>query len=150
LKTGTAIALAGAAFLLFFIAPTALAAGTLVFYPGAVTGISLVGSAPILQFTLQVQNTSGTSVTINAFAGNISCNNQLIGNVYNFSPVTIPARSSVALPVTAQLAATSIVNNIIAAFQASNTSETISLQGTVNAEGLNIPVSLTFNIGALI
>ena len=150
MKTGTALALGAAAFILFFVAPTALAAGTLVFYPGAVTGISMVGSVPILTFTIQVQNTSSTAITINSFAGNISCNNQLIGNVYNFTPTTIPARSSVSLPVTAQLAVTSIVNDIIAAFQASNTTQVLTLAGTVNASGLNVPVSLTFNVGAIV
>jgi LEA14-like dessication related protein len=150
LKTGTALLIGGLAFLFLFVAPTAIAAGTLVFYPGAVSAFNFVSGVPIIQFTLQVQNTSSTPLVINSFAGNISCNNQLIGNVYNFTPVTIPAMGTVSVPVTAQLAATSVVNDIIAAFQAANTTQVLTLAGTANVGGLNIPVSLTFNVGALV
>jgi hypothetical protein len=148
LKSDEKLLLAGGLFaFIYFWGSKGLAASNLVFYPGSVSGMSFNGSTPTVQFTMQVQNTSGTDLTINSFAGNIFSSDTLIGNVYNFTPVLIPAGSMAVITVNAQLNAVSIVNDIIRAFQMKNFSENLDVNATANVQGIQVPVNLSFNVG---
>lgn len=123
------------------------AISNLVFSPGSVTGIDIQGTVPFVYFTVFVQNTAGTGVTIDSFAGNIWANGQLIGNVSNFSPVYLAPNSQTSVPITAQLGFLGIVNEIIAAFQNRNTSQQIEVKGYANGVGFQVPVNIKLLVG---
>jgi hypothetical protein len=124
------------------------ALGDLIFSPGAVTGAAFSGSSPLLNVTILVQNTSGSSLQLNSFAGNVLSNGNLIGNVSNFSPITIPGNSQLLMPVTLLLQPIGIVNDIIQAVQNSHFIQNISIKGQANVNNFQLPVNVNFSVGS--
>lgn len=123
------------------------AAGHLIFFPGNITGMGFDNSTPYAQLTIQVQNTSNVSINLYSLAGQVYANNILIGNVSNFSPVTITGNSQVLIPVTIQFFLIGAVNDLIRSFQTNSFSQDISVEGYVNAANFQVPLKLTFKIG---
>jgi LEA14-like dessication related protein len=117
------------------------------FFPGTISAMDMVGANPVISFTIQAQNTSGTALTINSLSGNISQGSTLIGNVYNFTPVTLPPQSNTAILVTAQLSALTITNDIVQAFQNGLAPTTITVQCVANVNGVQVPINLTYTVG---
>jgi len=145
-KTGWLV-LGGAIVLaLYSVGSYALAGLNLVFLPGSVSSVVMSGANPLITFTIQVQNTSSTSLTINSLAGNIIANGTLIGNISSFTPTTIPPGVTL-LPVTANLQAVSLVSSILNIFQNNSGSQALALQGSANVGGIPVPLNLTYTIG---
>lgn len=103
--------------------------------------------APQMKFAVIVQNTSSIPLTINSFAGNIIANDTIIGNVYNFSPVAIPANGQSIILVTAQLQVIGLVSDLFNVWQYRNTQQDVKIQGFANAGFIQIPINLKFSIG---
>lgn len=123
------------------------AAGNLVFFPGNITGFSLNGLSPIIQAELVVENTNNVSFTIMSIAASVSSNGTLIGNVSNFTQFQIPGNSQATIPLTLVLQPIGIVNNIIGIITGGSGGTTIQIEGSINANGIQAPISLTYKIG---
>ncbi len=119
----------------------------LIFAFGNVSSLDLVGTTPVLTFTIIAQNTSTTDIQVNSFAGNLYANNLLVGNVSNFTPVIIAANSNTAIPVQAQLGLIGIVNDIITAFQTKNAVQNLHIDGAINVLGQQVPIKMDFAVG---
>jgi hypothetical protein len=148
LNTTTRVVLGAAAVYALYHVYKLNATGKLNFYPGTVQSIEFVGSSPYLSFTLLVQNTSSVEVTINSLAGNIYSGNTLLGNIFQSSPIVVPANSQASPVITAQLSLVSIVNDLIRAFDFKDFQEKISFEGNANVGGVQIPLDLQFTIGS--
>lgn len=122
-------------------------AANLIFIPGNIGNIDLAGINPTITVDLIVQNTSNTSFTINSFAGTVTSDGQIIGNVSNFTPVFISANSQTAIPVRLTLFPISLVDHIINAIITRNYKKVLSVDGSLNAEGIQVPLQLAYNIG---
>lgn len=149
LKTGEGIALAAGALILgnYFFKGRAL--GNLIFSPGAVTGMRFdTSGSPVIDFTLQVQNTSSVGLRVDSIAGNVFSNSQLIGNVSTFTPVQIQGNAVTYVQVSARLRILGLVNDLIRAFQYKNISQAVQLQGFANVEGIQMPLNINFTVGA--
>lgn len=133
-----------AAFVLF---AKARALSNLVFTPGAINNFGFADGVPVADFTVLVQNTSSAGLTINSFAGNITSNNTLVGNVYNFTPVDVPANSQTSVNISIQFKPLGIVNDIIRAFQNSNFGQVVTVDGYANVSGIQLPLHLNFSVG---
>lgn len=134
----------------------AKAAGNLTFFPGNVTNAYFEGSTPVLEVSILVQNTSGTSLTLQSFAANVMArqidSTIVVGNASGFSPISIPANSEGAIVVRLRLLPIGIVTDIIRAFQMKNYKQTITLVGGANIAGfppVRVPINLPFSIGAV-
>ncbi len=123
------------------------AASNLVFAPGEVTGISIQGTNPIINFNVAVQNTSDTSLQLQSFAGNIFMDNQLIGNVSAFQPVLIAANSQTQFPVTGVLQGLQVINQLITAWNTNSIQKKVIIDGSINGIGFQVPVKLDFIVG---
>lgn len=123
------------------------AISNLIFSPGSVTGLEMRGTVPFIYFTVYVQNTAGTSVTVDSFAGNIFANNQLVGNISSFTPVRISANSQTSVPLTAQLGLIGIVDTIIQAFAGRSISQEINVVGFANGVGFQVPINIKLMVG---
>jgi len=121
------------------------AAGYLQYYPGNITGFSLI--PPVITVDLVVQNTSNITFTINSLAANVTSDGTQIGNISDFTPVVIPANSQGAVPLTLRLLPIGIVNDIISIITGGVGSRTILIKGTVNANGVQQPFELPFKVG---
>jgi LEA14-like dessication related protein len=121
------------------------AAGNLQYYAGNITGYSLV--PPLITVDLMVQNTSNVTFTINSLAANVTSDGTQIGNISDFTPVTIPANSQGAVPLTLRLLPIGLVNDIISIITGGSGSRNILIQGTVNANGVQQPFELPYKIG---
>ena len=133
--------------LAFVIYSKVRAVTNLIFSPGTVTGIDLVGGVPFIYFTVFAQNTASTGIQVDSFAGNIWANNQLVGNVSSFQPIYIAPNSQTQIPVTAQLGLFNIVNDIISSFNTGNVQQQIEVRGYVNGTGFQVPVNIKLTVG---
>lgn len=123
------------------------AASNLIFFPGNITGFSLNGLSPTLQAELIVQNTNNTSFNVMSIAASVTSNGTLIGNVSNFSPFQIPGNSQATIPLTLVLQPIAIVNNIIGIITGGSGQTELSITGSLNADGIQAPISLTYKLG---
>lgn len=123
------------------------AAGNLQFFPGNITGLSLSGLSPQLTAELIVQNTNNVSFTVFSIAASVSSNGTLIGNVSNFQPIQIPGNSQAVIPLTLILQPIALVNNIIGVVTGGSGNTKIQIQGSLNADGIQAPIDLTYQIG---
>lgn len=123
------------------------AAANLIFFPGNITGFSLNGLSPTLQAELIVQNTNNVSFNVMSIAASVTSNGTLIGNVSNFSPFQIPGNSQATIPLTLVLQPIAIVNNIIGIITGGSGQTELSITGSLNADGIQAPISLTYKLG---
>lgn len=123
------------------------AASNLVFSPGKVTGVSIQGTNPILYFNVLVQNTSDTNLSLQSFAGNIFMDNQLIGNVSAFTPFVIASNSQTEFPVVGTLQGLQIINQLITAWNTNSIQKKVTVDGSINGIGFQVPVKLDFIVG---
>lgn len=137
----------GIGLLAFILLSKARALGNLVFTPGTVQSMAFVGSTPVAQVSINAQNTSSASITINAFAGNVYSNNTLVGNIASFTPVLIPGNSITPVTVGIQFMLMGVANDIVNAFSSNNFSQDIKITGYANVSGLQLPVNLDFSFG---
>lgn len=146
-QTRNTLIVAGVGLLGFVMWSKYRAISNLVFSPGSITGMDLIGGVPFIYFTVFVQNTASTGVQVDSFAGNIWANGQLIGNVSNFQPIYIPPNSQTIVPVTAQLGLFGIVNTIVDAFQNGNIKQSINVTGYANGVNIQVPINIKMIVG---
>lgn len=125
----------------------ARALSNLIFSPGQVTGMSFQDSSPLLRFSVAIQNTSSASLTINSLAGVLFSNGTMIGNVYNFVPLVIPANAMVYADVNVQLKTLGIVNDVIQAFTSKSFTQNVNFEGYANVMGAQFPLQFAFTVG---
>jgi len=123
------------------------AAGSLVFYPDNITGLSFEGASPVVQASILVQNPSNTSFTFQSFAASATSDGVLVGNVSNFTPVSIGANSEGLMPIKIRLLLLSAANDVIDAIQNRNVKKKLELKGTINTNGVPVPITLNYEIG---
>lgn len=146
-RSDTYLLLAAAAGVGYWFYSKARALGNLVFSPGTVLGMQFINGMPVITLSIIVQNTSGASLFLQSFAGNVYSNDTLIGNVYNFVPVSIPGNSQISMPVQVQLQPLGVANDIINAFSTGNFTQQIDIRGGANVNGFQLPVIINFAVG---
>ena len=137
--------LGGAA--LLYIGNQARSVANLTFFPNGITGMAFEGLSPVAYLSVLVQNTSNVAIDLNSLSGSVLVDNTLVGNISNFSPIRINANAETVMPLKVRFAILGIVNDIIQSFQQGNFQKNIVLEGTVNANGVQVPLTLTFQIG---
>jgi LEA14-like dessication related protein len=147
-KNDRFIIIAGAIAVAYWFYSKGRALGNLVFTPGTVNSVTMTGGAPLLSLNISVQNTSSASLRIDSLAANVLSNGSLVGNVYNFSPVDIPADSQIYMPVFVKLEMIGLANDIITAIQFRSTTQKIQVRGSANVNGIQLPLSVDFAIGS--
>lgn len=123
------------------------AAGNLVYFPGNITGFSLSGISPVITADLIIQNTNNISFTVYSVAASVTSNGTLIGNVSNFTPITIPGNSQTTIPLTLVLQPIAIVNNILGIITGGVGNTEIKVSGSLNANGMQVPIELPYKVG---
>lgn len=146
METGEALLLIGGAVALYEYNQYR-AGGNLNFFPGQVTDMSFEGLNPVATAELLIQNTSNVTFTINSLSGSVTLNGTLIGNISDFTPVTIGGNSEGYIPLKLRLLTLTIVQNLINAFGGGAIKENLVVTGSVNANGVQVPLSITYQIG---
>lgn len=123
------------------------AASNLVFFPGRITGFSIQGFSPEITAELIVQNTNNISFYVTSLAASVTSNGTLIGNVSNFTPVTIAGNSQTTIPLLLILQPLALTNNIIGIITGGSGSTEIKISGQLNADGIQAPIDLVYKIG---
>ena len=141
-----ALLLLGGAALLYVLNQTR-SIGNLNFYPDRIASMAFEGMSPVAYATVLVQNTSNVSIELNSLVGSLFMNDTLVGNVSNFTPLLIQDNSETILPLKIRLQLIGIVNDIIDGFQLGNFHQDLRFEGTVNANGVQVPLSFTYTIG---
>lgn len=123
------------------------AAGNLIFVPGNIHSVDLQGFSPVLVVNLFVQNTSNVDFTLNSLAATITSEGTQVGNVSNFNAVLIPGNSQTTVPLHLSLFPLGIVDNIIHALSGGSVKREFIIDGSVNANGQQVPLKLNFKVG---
>ncbi len=123
------------------------AAGNLVFFPGTITAMDFENTGPVAYGTIIVQNTSNATLSINSIAANVFTNGQLIGNLSEFGEVLIPGNGQAQIPVKITFQLLGIVNDIVQAFKTGHFKQDLSIEGYVNAGGVQAELKLTYKVG---
>lgn len=117
------------------------------YLPGNITGFSLQGLSPTITAELIIQNTSNLSFTINSLVGSVTSNGTQIGNVADFTPVSVPANSQGVIPLTLTLLPVGIVNEIVSILSGNTGTRDILIHGSVNANGIQQAFDIPYKIG---
>ena len=120
----------------------------LTYYPAGVKNISFEGISPVMTLRLAVQNTSNQTFTLNSIAGNVFCDDTLIGNASNFIAQTVNRNSQTIFEIKVKLSPLGIVNEIIQAFQYGNFSKELEFEGYANLDNWQVPINLKFKVGS--
>ena len=131
----------------FWLYSKSRALASLVFTPGTIRGMQMTGGGIVVDLTIIAQNTSSATLQVDSFAGNVTCDGSIIGNISDFIPVFIPANSQSLVPVTISMNPLDLVNEILRAWNTSSTQKTINISGYANVSGAQLPVALSFKIG---
>jgi hypothetical protein len=121
-------------------------AGFLNFFPGNVTAMSFEGSTPVASADLLIQNTSNVDFTINSLSANVYIDGTLVGNVSDFTPILVPANSENAFPLKIRFLLLTIIQDVISAFQTGSYQKTLHITGSVNANGNQAGLDLTYTV----
>lgn len=124
------------------------AVGNMIFLPGQILSFGYIGSLPTVQFSVFVQNTSGTPVTLNSLAANVFTSGQLIGNLSQFEPILIAPNAQTQITLTATLRPITLVTELTQLFLNKLYQRNILIEGYANANGLQFPVKLNLTLGA--
>lgn len=126
---------------------TASAASRINFTLGNI-GISSSGITPIVQLTVLAQNPTDKSITISSIVGNVLLNGQLIGNIPPVGfPITVAANSQSQIPISVMLQGLSLISDVVSMLSGTaGLSAVVSLTGTVNVDGLLLPLNLSYRI----
>jgi LEA14-like dessication related protein len=94
-----------------------------------------------------IQNPTNTPFTFTSFAASATSDGILVGNVSNFTPVAIAANSEGLMPVKIRLLLITAANGVIDAIQNRHVKKNLVIEGTINTNGVPVPVSLNYEIG---
>jgi hypothetical protein len=99
----------------------------------------------VLDYNLQflVQNVSNTSAQLNALAGTVSINNNVVGNLSNFQPVTVPATAQQEVNVDFKPNLIGLTSEALQLLGSSGQTLTFAVNGTMNVNGLLLPFNVT-------
>lgn len=117
------------------------------FYPKKVYDIKMDGVTPVLKIGLAIQNTSNQFLMLHSLAGNVYCNDFLIGNVSAYTPTRIGANGETILILSIRLSLIGIVQDIIRAFNGGGWKQKINLDARANIDRYQIPVKVSYQIG---
>ncbi len=123
------------------------AAGHLVFFPGGITGLAFEDSSPVVSGTIIIQNTSNVEFTFASVAGNVYSDGILVGNASSFTSITVAPNSEGQLSIKIRLLLLSAANDVIDAIQNGYIKKKLTLDGSVNANGTQVPLKLEYQIG---
>lgn len=105
------------------------------------------GITPVIKITLAVQNISNRQFNITGFTGVLYAGDKVLGNVSQFNPVVIMPTKETFYTINVRLSPIALVSDIVSKItQGTGLSYDLRIIGTMNAEGLLVPVSLNFVI----
>jgi len=118
-----------------------------------VSGMSLGmnGLNLVVSINLVVQNPTNQIFNVAAIVANVGLisgtpsQEQLLGNVAGFMPVTIPATSQANVPLTVTISGLSLISDIVNIFNGSaGVTAQLHITGTVNANSTLLPIDVKY------
>ena len=133
-------AVAGGAVLWWYLANKKKAAGLLNIDLSAVGISSSGGFIPNVKLTFKASNPTNTPITVKSILGNVFVNDTQIATVSDFTGFTIPANGSTEFST---IVAPNIAGALSSVTSLLSSGANITFSGTVNAEGLTVPITKT-------
>lgn len=135
----------GAAFLVWFLVTKKSAESLSYYFKGF--SLSFDGITPVLKITIAIQNITNRNFNITGFTGNLFAGDVFIGNVSNIDPVVVEKGKETLYVLNVRLSLVSLVSDIISKIvQKEGLDYSLYLVGTLNAEGVLIPVNFNFTV----
>jgi hypothetical protein len=105
------------------------------------------GLTPVLTLNLLIQNPSNSTFLVKAVSGNLYSKGELIGNVSNFTQITVGPASQVEYPLYIRLSLLGVVTDIVKLFSGGGLQQQIEFKGVVNANDTTFPIDFKYVIG---
>lgn len=99
-----------------------------------------------IQLQFVVQNVSNTAININSMTGVVTVNDNTLGNISTFTPVSVPANSQAPVNVTLQVSLISLPGALVDLFTNSGGELDFNATGNVNIGGLIHNIIVPFNL----
>jgi len=108
-------------------------------------GLSMNGLNPVISMNLVVQNPTNQIFNVAAIVANVALNNEPIGNVAGFTPVTIAAASQANVPLTVTISGLSLISDVVNILNGTaGVSALLHITGTVNANATLLPIDVQY------
>jgi hypothetical protein len=105
------------------------------------------GLIPVISLNLLAQNPTNSSFVVQSIVANAFVNGEQVGNVSDFTPVSIGPNSQGSIPLTVLMNAAVVVEDVLNILTgAAGVSAVVSVVGTANISGLVLPVNLSYKI----
>lgn len=139
--------IAGGAYYLYTLIAKGGAAASLN-YRVVKVSISFDGLTPILQLTIGVQNPTNQSFTIRSIVGDITSNDNYLANVSSFTASYIVPNAESLLQINARVSVLGLASDVYDTITGnSDIRQNIKFAGSVNVDGVVIPLKLNYAIG---
>jgi hypothetical protein len=96
-----------------------------------------------LKLDVALKNNTSTVVNLESIVGVISVNNQIVVNVNYTTPLTIEAGKTTILTISTNILNTTFLTQLLQLIQ--NKTAIVNFKGTVNAQGLILPINYDYN-----
>jgi hypothetical protein len=96
-----------------------------------------------LKLDVALKNNTSTVVNLESIVGVISVNSQIVGNVNYTTPLTIEAGKITILTISTNILNTTFLTQLLQLIQ--NKTAIVNFKGTVNAQGLILPINYDYN-----
>jgi hypothetical protein len=96
-----------------------------------------------LKLDVALKNNTSTVVNLESIVGVISVNSQIVGNVNYTTPLTIEAGKTTILTISTNILNTTFLTQLLQLIQ--NKTAIVNFKGTVNAQGLILPINYDYN-----
>jgi LEA14-like dessication related protein len=108
----------------------------------------LQGITPVLDIYIGVQNPTGGTFTVQSVAGKVTANDEYLGDLSSFSLTTVKPNSQTIFISTLRLSLVALAQEVYNAISEglSTVTFTLKFNGTVNVNGVPVPVSLGYRI----
>lgn len=142
MKTGTVVLLGLAGLVLYEFQQLGTAVATVQF---VFNGVQPKG---LLKYTIQilVQNVSNATCQVNAMTGVVSINDNPVGNISDFQPVTVPGRGQQIVNIDLTVSVVELPSAVIDLLNNSGGNLAFNVTGNANVNGLILPFSLDKSI----
>lgn len=104
-------------------------------------------NGPTFYISVQAQNTSNQSFTVNSIAGNAYSDGYLICNASLFQSFTIQPNSQQDFQIKIKLNAINAVAQLIEAFQYGHFKKELTIDARANVDNLTIPIKRSITVG---
>ena len=130
----------------------ASAAGKLQFFVSKVA-LRFSGLTPILDFILGIQNPTNETLRVGSIVGQLFINGDFCANISGYQLTDVKNYATSYFPISARLSTSGLITQVVQIVEGvidngvnSLANQVLTFRGTVNAEGVSVPLNFNYKV----